>query len=89
MSVVTQQDRVWRACIECGFRSQFAFYTPSSVYCEGCDTKVGETDRAVEADLVALKGDTIVDTKTDETLATVEWHDDQLEIHEGDPDGQS
>jgi len=71
----------WRTCADCGWYATIRFYTPDAVYCEDCNTKLGETDEPVTQDLVALEGDEIV-AENGETLATVEWDDDRIEVHE-------
>lgn len=76
---------VWRACIGCGWYAEINFYNPDLIYCEDCGQKLGETDQPVESDLAALEVDEIVHADTGETLATVEWNDDRVEIHEGGP----
>ncbi|ADB63957.1 hypothetical protein Htur_5070 (plasmid) [Haloterrigena turkmenica DSM 5511] len=83
LSVARGGEDVWRACDECGWRSTLHFYAPDAVYCEGCDRQLGETDRPVEQDLVALEGSEIV-AEDGETVATVEWFDDRIRVHEGD-----
>jgi len=75
-------SEIWRACANCGWYAELNFYNPDSIYCEGCDRKVGETDQPVESGRAALRNGKIIDAETDSTLATVEWFDDQLEIHE-------
>lgn len=74
-----EESLVWRACADCGWdNSEFRFYNPSSVYCEGCDAKVGETDTEVEWKFVALSGDVVKHPDSGDVLATVTWFDDRV-----------
>lgn len=75
-------EQIWRACVECGWYAEMNFYNPDAVYCEDCGRQLGETDQSVEFDLVALEGSEII-SESGETLATVEWYDDRIKIHEG------
>lgn len=81
-------EPVWRTCADCGWYATLRFYSPEMVYCEDCNQQLGETDRPVKQDLVALESDEIV-SENGETLATVEWFDDVVETHTGRADGQS
>lgn len=73
----------WWACVECGWRARMAFYAPSTVYCEGCGRKLGETDQSVESDFAALAGDVVIDADSGETLAEVEYIQGRVKIHIG------
>lgn len=74
-----EESLVWRACVDCGWHgTEFRFYSPSSVYCEGCDTKVGETNADVEWDLAGLSGGVVKHPDSDDVLATVNWFDDRV-----------
>ena len=60
LPVASGDDERWRTRAECGWRATLRFSNPDAVYCEGCDRQLGETDRPVESDLVALEDSGIV-----------------------------
>lgn len=75
-----EKDKLWVKCQACDWGTEIQFYNPDSVYCEGCDTKIGETDYPVESDLASLVGDEVVHPETGRTLAIVEYDESLTDI---------
>lgn len=71
-------EKEWRRCATCGKYNDFWFYSPDSIFCEGCDTKVGETETPVESGFAALSGSSVFDTDSNEILADVVWYDEKV-----------
>lgn len=82
--MANEPTETWRACEACGWRARMAFYNPSTVYCEGCGTKIGKTDQPVESDLAALDGDVIIHAESGRELASVRWDERRVRFHTGE-----
>lgn len=75
-----ETDDLWLKCRDCDWGTDSRFYNPDSVYCEGCNTKIGETDHSVESDMAALVGDEVVHAETGRTLAMVEFDESLTDV---------